>query len=204
MQCLADQKQQEALGITYNAEHQGGTRLFAHLLHLVYYWSTMEADCCEFVRRCHECQIHSNLIHAPSSHLHNLSSPWPFSVWGIDIIGKINPKASNGHEFILVAIDYFTKWVEAASYSTITATHVCKFIKNNLVCRYGVPNEIITDNGTNLTARKVDDLCKQFKIEEGSDDHKLKYPIVTAHLDRSLRNQLTHQILTSHFSPSSQ
>ncbi|RVW60990.1 Retrovirus-related Pol polyprotein from transposon 17.6 [Vitis vinifera] len=46
-----------------------------------------------------------------------LTSPWPFSVWGIDIIGKVSPKSSSGHEFILVAIDYFTKWVEAASYA---------------------------------------------------------------------------------------
>ncbi|RVW19255.1 Retrovirus-related Pol polyprotein from transposon 17.6 [Vitis vinifera] len=49
--------------------------------------------------------------------LHALTSPWPFSVWGIDIIGKVSPKSSSGHEFILVAIDYFTKWVEAASYA---------------------------------------------------------------------------------------
>ncbi|RVW97191.1 Transposon Ty3-I Gag-Pol polyprotein [Vitis vinifera] len=73
-----------------------------------------ERDCCQFVQRCPECQIHGDLIHVPPSELHALTSPWPFSVWGIDIIGKISPKSSSGHEFILVAIDYFTKWVEAA------------------------------------------------------------------------------------------
>ncbi|RVW37075.1 hypothetical protein CK203_084563 [Vitis vinifera] len=77
--------------------------------------STMETDCCQFVQRCPECQIHGDLIHVPPSELHALTSPWPFSVWGIDIIGKISPKSSSGHEFILVAINYFTKWVEAAS-----------------------------------------------------------------------------------------
>ncbi|KAL6316406.1 hypothetical protein AAG906_018109 [Vitis piasezkii] len=56
---------------------------------------------------------YGDLIHVPPSELHALTSPWPFSVWGIDIIGKISPKSSSGHEFILVAIDYFTKWVEA-------------------------------------------------------------------------------------------
>ena len=59
--------------------------------------------------------MHGDLIHVPPSELHALTSPWPFSVWGIDIIGKISPKSSSGHEFILVAIDYFTKWVEAAN-----------------------------------------------------------------------------------------
>ncbi|RVW33546.1 Retrovirus-related Pol polyprotein from transposon 17.6 [Vitis vinifera] len=56
-----------------------------------------------------------------------LTSPWPFSVWGIDIIGKVSPKSSSGHEFILVAIDYFTKWVEAASYARLTSARVAKY-----------------------------------------------------------------------------
>ena len=59
--------------------------------------------------------MHDDLIHVPPSELHALTSSWPFSIWGIDIIGKISPKSSCEHEFILVAIDYFTKWVEAAN-----------------------------------------------------------------------------------------
>jgi hypothetical protein len=76
-----------------------------------------------------------------------MTLPWPFSIWGIDIIGKITPKASNGHEFILVAIYYFTKWVEATSFSVLKAKHVVRFIESNIICRYGVPYEIISDNG---------------------------------------------------------
>lgn len=49
-----------------------------------------------------------------------MSSPWPFAAWGMDVIGPIEPAASNGHRFILVAIDYFTKWVEVASYKAVT------------------------------------------------------------------------------------
>ena len=64
--------------------------------------------------------MHGDLIHVPPFELHALTSPWPFSVWGIDIIGKISPKSSSGHEYILVAIDYFTKWVEATSYAGLT------------------------------------------------------------------------------------
>ena len=57
--------------------------------------------------------MHGGLIHVSPSELHAHISPWPFSIWGIDIIGNISPKYSSGHEFILVSIDYFTKWVEA-------------------------------------------------------------------------------------------
>ena len=62
-----------------------------------------------------QCQMHGDLIHVSPSELHAQTSSWPFSIWGIDIIGKISPKSSSGHEFILVTIDYFTKWVEAAN-----------------------------------------------------------------------------------------
>ena len=74
-----------------------------------YFWLTMETDCCQFIQRCLECQMHGDLIHVPPFELHALTSPWSFSVWGIDIIGKISSKSSNGHEYILVVIDYFTK-----------------------------------------------------------------------------------------------
>ena len=84
--------------------------------------------------------MHGDLIHVPSFELHALTSPWPFSVWGIDIIGKISPRSSGGHKYILVAIDYFTKWVEVASYAKLIATKVAKFIRSHIIYRYGVPH----------------------------------------------------------------
>ncbi|WJZ81616.1 hypothetical protein VitviT2T_001450 [Vitis vinifera] len=113
--------------------------------------------------RCPECQIHGDLIHVPSSELHALTSPWPFSVWGIDIIGKISPKSSSGHEFILVAIDYFTKWVEAASYARLTSSGVASFIRSHIICRYGVPHELISDRGVHFRA-EVDTLVQRYSI----------------------------------------
>ena len=97
--------------------------------------------------------MHGDLIHMPPSEFHALTSPWLFSVWGIDIIGKILPKSSNGQEYILVANDYFTKWVEAASYVRLTAARVAKFIRSHIICRYGVPHELISDRGVHLRAR---------------------------------------------------
>ena len=60
--------------------------------------------------------------------LHTMTSPWPFFTGGIDIIGKIHPIASNGYEFILIAIDYFIKWVEAASYKVLNSKKGAQFI----------------------------------------------------------------------------
>ena len=63
-----------------------------------------------------------------------------------DVIGMIASKDSNGHEYILAVIDYFTKWVEVASYFVLKAKHVARFLENNIICRFGVPQEIIFDN----------------------------------------------------------
>ena len=76
------------------------------------------------------------------------------------MIGEIRPTASNGHRFILVAIDYFMKWVEEASFYTVTKNVVARFIRHNLICQYGVQERIITDSGTNLNNTMITELCK--------------------------------------------
>ena len=124
----------------------------------------MEADCTVHVRKYHQCQVHEDLKHMPPMPLHTMTSPWPFSTWGIDIIGKIHPTTSNSHEFILVAIDYFTKWVKAASYKVLNSKKVAQFIQTNIICRYGVPHEIFLDNGLHFKG-ETDKLLRQFNIQ---------------------------------------
>ena len=108
--------------------------------------------------------MHGDLIHVPPSELHALTSPWPFSVWGIDIIGKISPKSSSGHEFILVAIDYFTKWVEVASYARLTSAKVASFIWSHIIFKHGVPHELIFDRGSHFRA-EVDTLLQRYGVQ---------------------------------------
>ena len=74
---------------------------------------------------------------------------------GMDVIRPVIPKASNGHEYILVAIDYFTKWVEAASYKSVTQTVVARFLKHDIICRYSMSRELIIDNGKNLNGKMI-------------------------------------------------
>ena len=107
--------------------------------------------------------MHGDLIHVPPSELHALTSPWPFSVWGIDIIMKILLKSSIWHEYIFVAIDYFTKWVDA-SYVRLTAAKVAKFIRSHIICRYGVPHELIYDIGVHFKG-EVDMLIQEYCIQ---------------------------------------
>ncbi|XP_027772677.1 uncharacterized protein K02A2.6-like [Solanum pennellii] len=93
-----------------------------------------------------------------------MSAPWPLA-WGMDVIGPVEPKASNGHRFILVAIDYFTKWVEAVNFKSVTKKVLVDFIHFNIICRFGIRKVIITDNAANLNSHLMQEVCYQFKIE---------------------------------------
>ena len=71
---------------------------------------------------------------------------WSFAVWGLDILGPF-PRAVREYRYIYVAINKFTKWPEATPVVNINKQSAVKFIKS-IICRFGVPNRIITDNGS--------------------------------------------------------
>lgn len=80
----------------------------------------------------HKFQIYVGKMHVPSMLLNVLTSPWPFSMLGIDMIGSIEPKAYNGHLFILVAIDYFTNLIELTSYTNLMRQVVAHILKKEI------------------------------------------------------------------------
>ncbi|XP_070025137.1 uncharacterized protein [Nicotiana sylvestris] len=100
------------------------------------------------------------MIRVPPNELNATSSPWPFAAWGMDVIDPIQPTATNGHQFILLAIDYFTKWVEVASYKVVTKKVIADFVKDYIVCQFGFLESIITDNAANLN----NDLMKAMSV----------------------------------------
>nr|XP_009590560.1 uncharacterized protein K02A2.6-like [Nicotiana tomentosiformis] len=93
-----------------------------------------------------------------------MDSPWPFTAWGIDVIGPVEPAVSNGYHFILIAIDYFTKWVETSTYKVVTKKVVADFIHNNIVCQFGILKSIITNNKANINSILMREICERFKI----------------------------------------
>ncbi|XP_028553282.1 uncharacterized protein K02A2.6-like [Dendrobium catenatum] len=115
----------------------------------------MVTNCIDHAKRCHECQIHGDVIHLPANPLHPTIASWPFECWGKDIIGPINPQSLAGHRFILAATDYFSKWAEVAPFREVTSEHVINFFTHNVVYRFTVPRRIISDNGTALKSTKI-------------------------------------------------
>ena len=92
--------------------HSGARSLVHKLIRAGYYWPTMLRDAQSYVKACDKCQRFSNLIRRPFEELSPMTAPWPFTQWGLDIMGPF-PTALRQLKFLVVGIDYFTKWVEA-------------------------------------------------------------------------------------------
>ncbi|KAH9318200.1 hypothetical protein KI387_019969, partial [Taxus chinensis] len=108
------------------------------------------------------CQQHANLQHTPSHPLQVARDLWPFSQWGLDLIGEIHPPSSQRHHWIITATEYYTKWVEAIPLISIKKEKIVEFINHHIICRFGVPHRLITDNGKSFKNKLLQDLCDNF------------------------------------------
>jgi hypothetical protein len=97
-------------------------------------------------RSCEACQKFSPRSGNPSQFTKLITHTWPLQRWGLDIVGPL-PTAQGNLKFAFVAVEYFTKWIEARAVSTITSKTAQKFFWQNIVCRFGVPSELTVDNG---------------------------------------------------------
>uniref|UniRef100_A0A2N9FI93 Integrase catalytic domain-containing protein n=1 Tax=Fagus sylvatica TaxID=28930 RepID=A0A2N9FI93_FAGSY len=96
--------------------------------------------------------------------LQNMATPWPFHTWGLDLIGPINP-SSSGYIWILVATEYFSKWVEAVPLRKATGAAVANFIREHIIIRFGIPHKIISDNGTSFVNKNVREVLEHYRIK---------------------------------------
>ncbi|VFQ64011.1 unnamed protein product [Cuscuta campestris] len=131
--------------------HQGAFTMSRKVTLQGYFWPTIIRDCAEYVRKCKVCQEFQRVPGRPATNYTPISTAIPFARWGIDLVG-ILPRGTGNNTYLVVAIDYFTKWVEAAPVPTITAEQMTKFVSKQILCRFGVPQQIITDNGTQFEA----------------------------------------------------
>ncbi|XP_074327943.1 uncharacterized protein LOC141665857 [Apium graveolens] len=92
----------------------------------------MKKDAFELSLACDKCQRYANYYNSPVAPLTSLMSPWPFAMWGIDLIGEL-PKAKGGVKYAVIAVDYFTKWAEARSLATITTKKLKEFVHRTIL-----------------------------------------------------------------------
>nr|GEU87230.1 reverse transcriptase domain-containing protein [Tanacetum cinerariifolium] len=105
--------------------HAGPRSVVAKALRSGYYWPTMQADARKLIRECNDCQVHRLVPRSLQQNLVLITSPWPFYKWRIDIAGSFM-EGPGKVKFLIVAIDYFTKWIEAKPVATITEAQIKK------------------------------------------------------------------------------
>jgi transposase InsO family protein len=127
-----------------------------------FYWPTAVADASKIVHTCEGCQFYARKSNLPAHVLQTIPITWPFAVWGLDIVGPLR-KAPGGFTHLLIAIDKFSKWVEVRPITNLRAKQAVTFF-TDIVYRFGVPNSIITNNGSQFTGRKFLEFCDKFHI----------------------------------------
>ena len=166
LKCLTAEQGDYVLREIHNGvcgDHSGSRSLAYKVFRQGYFWLTMHQDANSLVKRCDKCQRFGNVPHIPAEPLTPIVSPWPFAQWGLDLIGPM-PQGKGQVKYAVVAVDYFTKWVEAEPLATITAAKIEDFVWTHICCRFGIPYAIITDNGRQFDSELFRQFCTRLKI----------------------------------------
>ena len=145
-------------------DHADPRSLVNKVIRTSYFWPTMQVDAVEIVKKCDKCQRYGNVQWLPTERLTTIASSWPFAQWGIDIVSPL-PQGKGQVKFLLIAIDYFTKWVQAEALATIIEARIRSFVWKNIICRFGIPLTIISDNGRQFDSQGFRDFCSNLGIK---------------------------------------
>jgi hypothetical protein len=134
-----------------------------NILRMSYFWTYLFKDCIIVVQKFHACQTYNKKIRSHPTPLHPVVSVGPFSKWGIDFM-KCNPHSAKEHGYIIVVVDYFTKWAEAMPTFDNTGKNATLFIFNHIITQFGIPQAIITDHGSHFENFIMSKLTKKLGL----------------------------------------
>jgi hypothetical protein len=163
--CVAEHEVRDILFNAHSSDyggHFGGQTTASKVLQSGFYWPTLFRDAHNFVRNCDRCQRTGNISRRHEMPLNNIFQVELFDVWGIDFMGPF--VSSYGKRYILVAVDYVSKWVEACAYDTNDAKVVLQFLKKNIFTRFGTPRAIISDGGPHFCNKQFQKLLSHYGV----------------------------------------
>jgi hypothetical protein len=140
--------------------HIGSRTLLGKVFRQGFYWPKAASDVADLVQKCENFQRCAKDQKQPSSLTQLIQPTWPLQRWGLDLLGPL-PSAQGNLKYVVVAVEYFSKWIEAKPLATITSATIQKFFWQNIVRRFGVPKAITVDNGTQFDAERFKDFCDQ-------------------------------------------
>ena len=161
--CVTQEEAKRILWHCHNSPcggHYGGDKTAAKVLQSGFFWPTLFKDAHQHVLHCDQCQRMGGISRRNEMPLQNIMEVEVFDCWGIDFVGPF--PSSFGNEYILVAIDYVSKWVEVVATTHNDAKTVVKFLKKNIFSRFGVPKILISDGGTHFCNNQLQKVLKQF------------------------------------------
>ena len=152
--CVPESDQRDIIRFCHSEAcggHFSAKKTTAKIFQCGYFWPSVFKDAFEFCKSCDRCQKLGKVTARNEMPQQPILVLEVFDCWGIDFMGPF-PK-SNGYEYILVAVDYVSKWVEAIPTKTTTTKVVLEFIRDHILTRFGVPRAIISDKGTHFTSQ---------------------------------------------------
>ena len=146
--CLTHNQAEEALNDCHAGACGGHLSRMAttqKVLREGYFWSSLFRNCITTVKICERCQRFACKVRAPPVPLHPVIVASPFCKWGVNFM-NCNPASSSNHKYIIMVVDYFTKWAEAMpTYDNIVET-TTQFLFNHVIARFGVPKELVSNH----------------------------------------------------------
>ena len=163
--CVPDDEQIRILTFCHSEAYGGyfsARKTADKILQAGFYWPTLFKDCFEFCKTCTRCQQLGRVTKRNMMPLTPILIIEIFDCWGIDFMGPFPP--SCGYLYILLSVDYVSKWVEAIPTRTNDHKVVLKFIKEHIFSRFGVPRAIISDGGLYFCNRSFENLLKKYEV----------------------------------------
>ncbi|XP_022150300.1 uncharacterized protein K02A2.6-like [Momordica charantia] len=142
--------------------HFAGQKTAAKVLQSGFFWPTLFRDAHSFAQVCDKCQRTGNISKLNEMPLNPILEVEIFDVWGIDFMGPFPP--SYGKNYILLAVDYVSKWIEVVATSTNDARVVVRFLQKHIFTRYGTPQYLISDEGTHFLNRAIRSLLSKYNV----------------------------------------
>jgi hypothetical protein len=124
-----------------------------------FYWPAMIDKATKLVSTYEACQRFSRKTKDPAQPVQLIAPSWPLQRWSINIIGKLTPAQGN-YTLVVIAVEYFTKWIEAKLLTNVSFATIKKFFWQNIIYRYGVPRHIIVDNAKYFDNAMFKEFCQ--------------------------------------------
>ena len=164
--CVPESEQGKILNECHASPYGGhfsGERTAHKILKSGFYWPTLFRDCAEWVKLCDRCQKIGNISSKNEMPLKGIMLVQIFDVWGIDFMGPL--LQSFGNLYILLAVDYVSKWVEAVACPRNDTNTVVSFLQKNILSRFGTPRTIISDGGSHFANKIFSKLMSRYGIK---------------------------------------